>query len=155
MQGLFVNQTVEIKADPAAVWTVLTSPEFSQQWATAFTGQPTELVSDWKIGSVVDWQSIPDHKVFVTGSVTACEPEWLLRFTVFDVSVEPPQDVSSNDGITFTLFQHNGSTLLTVAQGDFAKIPDGVIYQRATVANWAKALPRIRELAEGELEKAR
>src|SRR5690242_12821614 len=114
MQELFVNQTIEIKADPAAVWTVLTSPEFTQAWATAFTGQPIELVSDWKVGSTVDWQSIPDGKVYVTGTVTASEPEWLLRFTVFDVNVEPPQDVSSNDGITFTLFLHNGSTLLTV-----------------------------------------
>jgi uncharacterized protein YndB with AHSA1/START domain len=155
MQELFVNQTIEIMADPAAVWDVLTSPEFTQQWATAFTGQDTELVSDWKVGSTVDWKSIPDGKVYVTGSVTAVEPEWLLRFTVFDVSVERPQDVSSKDGITFTLFQHNGNTLLTVAQGDFANIPDGEKYHHATAANWAKAMPKIKELAEGKLEKAR
>jgi uncharacterized protein YndB with AHSA1/START domain len=155
MKELFVNQTIEIKADPAAVWDVLTSPEFSQQWATAFTGQPTELVSDWRIGSTVDWKTIPEGKVYVTGSVTAVEPEWLLRFTVFDVSVERPKDVSSKDGITFTLFQHSGNTLLTVAQGDFANIPDGETYHRATAANWARAMPSIKELAEGKLEKAR
>jgi uncharacterized protein YndB with AHSA1/START domain len=154
MKELFANQTIEIKADPAAVWNALTSPELTRQWATAFTGQPTELVSDWKVGSTVDWKSIPDGKVYVTGTVTASEPEWLLRFTVFDVRAERPKDVSSKDGITFTLFQHNGNTLLTVAQGDFANIPNGEIYHRATAANWAKAMPRIKELAEGKLEKA-
>jgi uncharacterized protein YndB with AHSA1/START domain len=155
MNERFVNQTIEIKADPAAVWDVLTSPEMTRQWATAFTGQAAELVSDWNVGSTVDWKSIPDGQVFASGTVTASEPEWLLRFTLFDVDVEPPQDISSNDGITFTLFQHSGSTLLTVAQGDFAKIPDGDRYFRTTAANWARAMPRIKELAEGKLEKAR
>src|SRR5262245_26502240 len=117
-EALFVRQSVEIQAPASKVWQVLTQPELNQQWVSELFGQPAEMVSDWHSGSPVEWKVLADGKPYVEGNVTAIEPNWLLRFTVFDVRSERPA-VSDEDGITFTLEEQAGKTLLSVRQGDF------------------------------------
>jgi uncharacterized protein YndB with AHSA1/START domain len=148
---LFVDQSVQINAPASTVWRVLTEPQFTVQWVNAgwqpFLQQPAgPLGSDWQLGSAVDWP-YDSGEIYVTGEVTAVEPQRLLRFTVFDTkSARPP--VTEEDGITLTLSEREGGTLLAVRQGDFGKLDGGAKYQRMTNEVWQRVLPKIKELAE-------
>lgn len=146
-KALFVRQSIEIAVPASKVWRVLTDRELTRQWVREFGGQDGELVSDWKLGSPVQWKMLSDGKTYVEGNVTAIEPYKMLRYTVFDVRGERPP-VSDEDGITFTLSERNGRTLLSVVQGDFGKIDDGEKYYNASVPIWERVLPRIKTAAE-------
>jgi uncharacterized protein YndB with AHSA1/START domain len=142
---LIVRQSITIDAPADRVWTVLTNR--NQGWVREFFPQGGELVSEWTLGSAVEWRTLVDQKTVVSGNVTAVEPHCLLRFTVFDVSMPKPP-ISDEDGIAFILTPHDGQTELTVTQGDFSKMDDGEKYYRATVDIWERALPQIKRLAE-------
>src|SRR5258707_13328736 len=145
MPEFFVRQSIEIPAPASAIWRVLTDRELSSNCVREFAGAYAELVSDWKLGSAVLWQDA-DGKFFVEGNVTAIEPSKMIRFTVFDTRSERPP-VSDQDGITFTLFEHGGQTRLSVAQGDFGKMPDGEKYYQLSVPIWERVLPIIKAVA--------
>lgn len=146
-KALFVKQAIEIQVPASKVWQVLTVSELTRNWVREFFGQDGELVSDWKLGSPVQWKMLSDGKVYVEGNVTAVQPYKLLRYTVFDTRSERPP-VSDEDGITFTLSEQDGRTTLAVAQGDFGKMADGEKYYNASVPVWEKALPQIKAAAE-------
>ena len=146
MMELFAKQSIEICATASRVWCVLTEPEFTRCWIDAFGGLDGTIVSDWALGSPVQWTTA-DDKVIVEGNVTAVEPGRLLRFTVFDVRSERPP-VSETDGITYTLSGQDGHTLLSVSQGDFAAMRDAEKYHQATVEVWKQVLPKIKSQAE-------
>ncbi|HEX2622305.1 MAG TPA: SRPBCC domain-containing protein, partial [Phototrophicaceae bacterium] len=135
-----------INAPVASIWEVLTSTPLTRQWVSYFGIEGGKIVSNWKLGDSVEWKSA-DGKVIVEGNVTAIEPVKLLRFTVFDTSSERPP-VTEKDGITFELDHQQGTTTLTVMQGDFGKMTDGEKYYRASIEVWKKVLPKIKELAE-------
>jgi uncharacterized protein YndB with AHSA1/START domain len=146
-EALFVRQSIEIQAPASRIWHVLTHRELTQQWVSEFFGQPAELVSDWKPGSPVEWKMLADGKTYVEGKVAAIEPYTLLRYTVFDVRSQRPP-VSDEDGITFTLAEQGGKTLISLRQGDFGKMDDGRKYYEASVAVWEKVMPKIKTAAE-------
>ena len=149
MSKLYVDKTVEIDASSAQVWEVLTSRKHTQEWASEFTagGPELHIESDWVPGSPVLWK---DRKgvTAVEGTVTACVPPTLLRFTVFDAH-DPRPAVASEDGNTFKLTERDGRTVLWVSQGDFSTMPDGARYRDLSESVWERALPRIKRLAEG------
>jgi uncharacterized protein YndB with AHSA1/START domain len=147
MRELFVKRSIEINAPASTVWDVLTKPEFTRYWISNFGGIDGEIESDWKMGSPVLWKGA-DGKVIVEGNVTALNPGQSVRFTVFDVRSERPP-ISDKDGITYILDSQDGHTVLSVAQGDFGKMPDAEKYYDATVETWEKVLPEIKSLAEG------
>lgn len=147
MTELFVKQSIEIDAPTSRVWDVLTKPEYNRQWISNFGGLDGEITSDWKIGSPVLWKGA-DGNTYVEGNVTAVESGKMLRFTVFDTRSERPP-VTDQDGITYTLSELNGHTVLSVKQGDFGKMTDGEKYYNATIGVWEKVLPKVKELAEG------
>lgn len=149
MAKLFVNKTVEIDAPPSRVWEVLTRRIYTDLWALEFSsgGPQSYIESDWKLGSPVLWTG-DDSKVIVEGTVTAMEPNTLLRFTVSDTRSEEKAPAGKEDGITFKIAETNGKTLLQVLQGDFSVMPKGDKYYRLSAAAWDRVLPIIKRLAE-------
>lgn len=141
----FVDRSIKIKAPVEKVWNVLTKPEFTKQWTDEF-GIEGSIISDWSLGSEVLWKKY--DKVVVKGNVTALEPNKLLRYTVFDITMEDPYDVSDEDGITFTLTHKNDNTQLYLLHGDFGKMNDGKKYYKLSSSIWDKVLPKIKRLAE-------
>src|SRR5690242_6779758 len=137
---MFVRQSIEIQAPAAKVWPVLTEREHTRVWVREFFGQDAELVSDWKLGSPVQWKTVADGKTYVEGNVTAVEPNKLLRYTVFDVRGERPP-VSDEDGITFALAEQGGQTTLSLTQGDFGVMEDAERFYNASVELWERVLP--------------
>ena len=99
------------------------------------------------IGAPVRWED-GDNRTIVEGNVTRCEPEKLLRFTVFDVRSAERPPVSEEDGITFELTRKNARTILHLRQGDFSAMTDGEKYQQMSAAVWDRVLPTIKMLAE-------
>jgi uncharacterized protein YndB with AHSA1/START domain len=148
MGKLFVDKTIEIHAPAAKVWKVLTKNDHTDEWAFLFSrgGPQFRIESDWTLGSCVLWKG-QDGSVIVEGNVTALEPNKLLHFTAFDVRGERPP-VTEEDGITYELTEHNGTTTLRVQQGDFSVMDEGEKYCRLSAAIWERVLPKIKALAE-------
>ena len=148
MEKLFVNKTIEINAPVSKVWNALTKREFTDQWASEFTGGAEfHIESDWTLGSPVLWTG-QNGNVIVQGNVTALEPEKFLRFTVFDVYVEKPP-VTEEDGITYKLTKQDGKTLLKISQGDFSTMAEGEKYRDMSAVIWDRVLLKVKGLAEG------
>lgn len=147
MSKLFVNKIIEISAPASRVWEVLTRRESTSEWAPAFAGGADfSIESAWEPGSPVLWKD-QDGTVIVEGTVTALEPNRLLRFTVFDVrSARPP--VTEEDGITYELTEQSGKTTLQLLQGDFSRMANGEHYRRLSSDIWDRVLPIIKALAE-------
>jgi uncharacterized protein YndB with AHSA1/START domain len=152
MKKLYVCQSIEIKASPSKVWAVLTRPEFTDQWATAFAnGLVSHIESDWKAGSRVVWKD-GEGNILVEGNVTALEPGYLLRYTAFDVHSPEKPTFTAQDGITYKLMQTNGKLTFHLMQGDFASLNEGEKYKEASAEVWSQVLPKIKALAEGSAE---
>lgn len=147
MSKLFVEKTIEIAAPASSVWDVLTKREWTREWAPAFVGGADfHIESNWELASPVLWKD-QDGTTIVEGTVTALEPQTLLRFTVFDVRGDRPP-VTPEDGITYELTEHHGITTLRLRQGDFSAMADGEKYRRLSADIWDRVLPKIKELAE-------
>ena len=88
-----------------------------------------------------------DGIVYVKGNLLKIEKEKLLQFTVFDPNMGI-EDVPSNySTVTFEL-SSNSYTMLSVTQGDFAKMAESEKRYNDTVAGWDSVFPKIKELAE-------
>jgi uncharacterized protein YndB with AHSA1/START domain len=149
MTKLFVDKKIEISASASEVWKAITKRKNSDQWALEFSsgGPQFHIESDWELGSPVLWNG-EDGVINVEGTVTACEQNKFLRFTVFDVRSLQRIDVNEEDGITFKLAEENGKTTLHILQGDFSPMEDGEKYRDASAEIWDKVLLKIKELAE-------
>ena len=146
-QKLFVDQSIEISAPVHKVWDALTKAVYTRQWVSNFGITDGEIVSDWKMGSPVRWKD-KDGNVVVEGTVTALDPNKLLRFTVFDVRSKEKPPVTEEDGITYQLSTKGNTTTLHVRQGDFSVMPDGTKYCDMSAEIWDRVLPNVKELAE-------
>jgi uncharacterized protein YndB with AHSA1/START domain len=146
-EKLFVNKAIEINAPASKIWNALTRREFTDQWASEFTGgSEFHIESDWKLGSPVLWTGL-DGSLIVQGNVTSLKSQKFLRFTVFDVRGEKPP-VTDEDGITYELTEQNGQTLLRLSQGDFSAMAEGEKYRNLSAEIWDRVLPKVKELAE-------
>ena len=149
MTPLIAEKSIEINAPAFRVWTVLTRPEYTQEWAALFKAKGP-IDSDWKLGSKVLWRN-DEGEVYVTGTVLAAEPNKLLKFTVRSTTREmQPLSGLAEDDITqtYALAEHDGRTTLSTAHGDFTKLANGDKIYPAVVAGWDTILAKLKELAE-------
>jgi len=56
--------------------------------------------------------------------------------------------VSEEDGITYELTEHDGTTLLKISQGDFSTMAEGEKYRDLSAEIWDRVLLKVKELAE-------
>ena len=149
MTPLIAEKSIVINAPPSRVWTVLTRPEYTEQWAALFKAKGP-IDSDWKLGSKVLWRNEADE-VYVTGTVIAAEPNKLLKFTVRSTTreMQPLSGLAADDITqTYALAERDGQTILSTAHGDFTKLANGDKIYPAVVAGWDIILAKLKELAE-------
>ncbi len=147
---LFVENTIHINASAAKVWDALINPEQTKKYMFG-----CETVSDWKVGSSLDWKAFYEGKemVFVKGNILKIDPEKHLSYTTFDPNSTTIQDIPENYlTVTYDLLEHDGKTILNVSQGDFSKVGDGDkryndVYNGGD--GWNPVLIKIKELIEG------
>lgn len=148
MTSLYAEQTISIDASPQKVWDTLTKVQYTRQWVNKFQPVFSSLNSDWKLGSLVEWQT-PEGKTLVDGKVTAYKPYEYLSYTVHDVSGSFDDVQSDEDGIFYQLKERDNNTILTVKQGDFSKVGEKAQELcNATVESWKRVLPVVKQLAE-------
>ncbi|MFT3826670.1 MAG: SRPBCC domain-containing protein [Chitinophagaceae bacterium] len=144
---LIVNSTITINAPAARVWDALTNPEQTKKYMFG-----CETVSDWKPGSSLLWKGVyqGNEMVFVKGTITAIEPNKYLEYTTIDPNsgiADVPENYLT---VTYSLASGNGETVLTVTQGDYAKVGDGEKRYKETVdgGGWMPILVEIKKLIE-------
>lgn len=140
---LVVRRSLTIKAPASRVWEILTDPEHTKKYMFG-----CEAISDWKPVSPLIWKGAKDGVIYVKGQLLALDQEKLFRFTVFDPN-SGIEDVPSNyTTVTIGLTPGNGSTVLSITQGDFAGMADGNNRFMSAEAGWDMVLPKIKETAE-------
>ncbi len=140
---MIVTDSITIDAQPARVWDTLVNPSLTRKYMF-----DCEAVSDWKPGSRLEWRGATDGKVYVVGNVIDIEKEKVLRYTVFDPNGGMKDLPSNYLSVTYSLAAEGGRTVLTVTQGDFAKVENGQKRYDETVNGWGMVMAKIKEVAE-------
>jgi uncharacterized protein YndB with AHSA1/START domain len=149
MPQLIIKSQIEIAASQARVWEVLTDPAYTVQYM--FNCKP---VTDWRVGSRLNWRGAADGKDYVTGLVEHYQPPRMLRFSTFDPHSTIPDIQENYVPVTYDLIRSENNTILIVTQGDFATVADGEKRFKETGAGWDMVLARVKELAEQPLDES-
>jgi uncharacterized protein YndB with AHSA1/START domain len=140
---LTVRKSVTLNADACKVWDALTNPQLTKHYM-----YNCEVISDWKVGSPLIWKGAEDGKEYVKGNIVSIDPGRRLQFTTFDPNSEMKDTAANYTTVTYELKAENGTTELTVSQGDFSKVADGEKRYQHTVGGWDLALKGLKELLE-------
>jgi uncharacterized protein YndB with AHSA1/START domain len=143
MTSLIIENSIIINAPAERVWDALVNPEQTKKYMVG-----CETVSDWKVGSPLIWKGTHEGRevIFVKGDVVEIEPEKYLAYTVFDPH-STIEDIPENYlTITYDLKSENRDTLLTVTQGDYAKVAEGDRRYNETYNGGEGWLPILREI---------
>jgi len=147
-EPLIVKNEITIDAPASKVWDALVNPEQTKKYMFG-----CETVSDWNVGSSLDWKGHYEGKdiVFVKGEILAIEPDKYLAYTTIDPNSDI-DDISENYlTVTYTLEDNNGQTLLKVTQGDYNQVAEGERrYQEAFNGGegWNPILVEIKKVVE-------
>ena len=146
-QGLTVKNSIEIQASLPKVWDALVNPEQTKKYMFG-----CETVSDWKPGSELLWRGNYEgnEMVFVKGTIKKIQPEKYLEYTTIDPNSGIEDKPENYLTVTYSLQNDNGSTLLTVTQGDYSKVGDGEKRFKETIdgGGWQPILEAIKNLVE-------
>ncbi len=89
--------------------------------------------------------------VFVKGNIVDINPPTFLAYTTIDPH-STIDDISENYlTVTYELTTENGQTLLTITQGDYAKVAEGEKRYKEAFNNgegWNPILVQIKDLVE-------
>lgn len=146
---LIIKNSIRIKAPASKVWDALVNPEQTKKYMFG-----SEAISDWKPGSSLIWKGTWEGKemVFVKGAIVSIEPEKFLAYTVIDPNNTAMPDIPENYlTVTYTLSYEQGETLLTVTQGDYARVAEGEKRYQDSNNNgegWNPILMQIKQLVE-------
>jgi uncharacterized protein YndB with AHSA1/START domain len=145
---LIIKNTITIDAPAHTVWDILVNPQQTKKYMFG-----CETVSDWKVGSELLWRGVFDgvELVAVKGHIVAFHPEKLLAYTTIDPNNPAIPDLPENyTTVTYSLTEKNGSTELTITQGDYEKVTDGESRYNDSMAGggWNSILEQIKRIAE-------
>jgi uncharacterized protein YndB with AHSA1/START domain len=142
---LIVRKTIKLNASVSEVWEALTNPEITKKYMFG-----SEVVSDWKVGSSLEWKGMSEGKevVYVKGNIVEIVQGRLLQFTTFDPNSRLEDIPSNYTTVKYELSRENDHTVLSITQGDFAEIADGEKRHNDTVKGWDFALKGLKDLLE-------
>ena len=137
MKELKVKKTITLDASVAKVWEALTTPEMIKRYTLG-----TEVVSDWKVGSPILWIKTLEEEEVISplmdkssatvldempaNSIERIEVGKLLQFTSFDLNTKYSDVPSNYIQATYELTPKLGKTVLSVTQGDYSRVEDGI-----------------------------
>ena len=145
--SLIVNNSILINAPASRVWDALTNPSQTRKYMFG-----CEAISDWKVGSPLNWRGNYEGKemVFVKGSVLQIVPESFLAYTTIDPNSGIADIPENYLTVTYELSAQDGQTRLTATQGDYAKVGDGEKRFQDTISGggWQPVLEAIKQMLE-------
>jgi uncharacterized protein YndB with AHSA1/START domain len=123
MKELKVMKSITLNADVSTVWKALTKPEMTKKYMFG-----TEVISDWKVGSPILWKgtSKGEEKIIMKGSIEKIEAGRLLQFKAFDLNAKYNDVPSNYIQSIYELTPKLGKTVLSVTQGDYSHMEDGI-----------------------------
>lgn len=147
MKKIITNHIL-INATTSRVWDALTNPQQTKKYMFG-----CEAISDWNIGSSLEWKMDHEGKelVAVTGHIVDIQPGRFLAYTTFDPHSTIENIPANYLTVTYELTTENGQTMLTVTQGDYNTVADGERrYQEAfnNGEGWNPILVEIKKLLE-------
>ena len=148
MKILEIKNTITIHAPLEKIWDALVNPEQTKQYMFG-----CETVSDWKVGSTLNWQASYEGKntVFVTGKIVSIVPNKKLVYTTFDPN-STMEDIPENHlTVTYDLAIENQQTIFTVTQGNYATVAEGERRYKEAYNNgkgWNPILVEVKKLVE-------
>lgn len=150
---LIISNNITINASAAKIWNALVNPEETKKYMFG-----CEAISDWQIGSPLLWQAQHEgaNMVFVKGNIVDIEKENYLAYTTIDPNNQSIPDLPENYlTVTYTISSDQGNTVLTITQGDYAKVGDGEKRYEETLAGggWEPILIAVKKQVEEEQEK--
>lgn len=144
MEKLIVEKSITIKAPPAKVWNIITSPETFKHWMLVVPAVSSD--SPLQLGSKVLWNN-ESGQTYLTGTVVTLAPRQRLVLALEDMSwtdkVEPSAVTSC-----FALTETEHGTDLEFRLGDLSVDAEG--QQWFDAYNASRELDTIKELAEGQ-----
>ena len=146
----YIDNTIFIQASSDRVWELLTSPTETKKYMFG-----CETVSDWKVGSKLDWEMLYEGQlmVAVTGKIKAIEPGKSLIYSVFDPNSKMADIPANYLTVSYHLTAENGGTRLDVRQGDYSTVAEGKRRYNEAYNNgegWNPILVQIKAIAETE-----
>jgi uncharacterized protein YndB with AHSA1/START domain len=148
MKELKLTKSITLNADVSTVWKALTKPEMTKKYMFG-----TEVISDWKVGSPILWKgtSKGEEKIVMKGSIEKIEAGKLLQFTAIDLNTKYNDVPSNYFQATYELTPKLGKTVLSVTQGDYSHMEDGIKRFKAASGGLNQALNALKTLVEKKL----
>lgn len=143
-----VTNKIAIHAAPETVWDALVNPAKTKLYMFG-----CEAVSDWKVGSTLEWKGQHDGKdmIFVKGKILLINPYKELAYTVIDPFASYPDIPENYLNVTYKLEQQGEDTILTVRQDGFETAAEGEkryqdVYNKGE--GWHPILEQIKKVSE-------
>lgn len=137
---LMISKTIDIKASPEQVWSVLTDPEQIKIYLFG-----AECQCDWTVGSEIIFQGeFQGHQYRDKGIIKALIPNQKLQYTYwsgFSGLEDSPENYSL---VTYEIITKGHQTQLTVSQVGFAAEEN----QTHAALGWESVLQTIKVLLE-------
>jgi len=140
-----VKEEVLFNASNQEVWDLLTKPEMTKQYMFG-----CELISDWEVGSTIDWKGKTEdgtEVIYVTGKVLEYQEGKKVISTTFDPN-SGMRDIPENHvELSYELRAVEAGTILTISQGDFSKAENGKQRYEESLSGWVDlVIPLMKKL---------
>lgn len=140
-KNIIARAEIAINAPADQVWKALTTPELIKKY---FFG--TEAVSDWKVGSTLEFKGTWQGKPYVDkGEILQIIPEKLFQYSYFSSFSGLPDAPENYANITYELSENKGTTTLRVKQENIADEQT----REHSEKNWQMVLGELKKLLEG------
>jgi uncharacterized protein YndB with AHSA1/START domain len=143
--SLIVKRSIDIAAEPAKVWKIIVSPAYWPKWMIAPPAmEPSQTAI--RLGSEVQWKN-ERGEVYLTGTVTALDPESCLVLELEDVSWSrraAPGEVTYR----MEIIRHGEHTHVNFRLGDLSIDPESEEWYGFYINS--RELEKIKELAEAD-----
>ncbi len=117
--------------------------------ANLTTDRSFEAITNWQVGSALDWKGTHEGKeiVFVKGSILAIEPGRSLVYTTIDPNAGYEDSPTNYLVVTYRLTSKDKTVLLEVSKSDFDKVQNAEKRFTETFAGWPRELIKIKTIA--------
>ena len=144
---LIIRDSIAIHASASRVWEILTRPNETRKYMFG-----CEARTDWKTDSPLLWNALIDGKevTLVKGNIIEIEHNRFLAYTMIDPR-SGIEDIPENYlTVSYELSVDNELTILTITQGDFSIIENGLKRYNEAIeeGGWNAILSMVRDIAE-------
>lgn len=147
-ESMIVKEEVFFKSNGEKVWDLLINPEMTKQYMFG-----CELISDWEIGSEVEWKGKTENGeevIYVKGKVLEFEEGKKVTSTTFDPNSGMADIPKNYVKLTYELTELDKGTLLTIIQGDFSEAEEGKKRYEESKSGWKEmVIPIMKKLLNG------